>query len=96
MKSRILVLMVFMVAMFSFAACGKFDSNVPCDWCGDTPTKTYVAKNPSVAGEEYHICKKDTETCMNCGNNKATKHYESLLGFPMSTCDDCYNYILGR
>ena len=51
MKRKVLLLLVIVIAMLNFTACGRFE----CDFCGEEKSgKAYAA---SVWGEEVTICK---------------------------------------
>ncbi len=53
-------------------------------YCGDRPSKEYKKRD----GTPVYVCQECSSECMLCGD-KATKHYESLLGI-VFVCNDCY------
>lgn len=65
--------------------------NEPCDWCGESPSVAYELSD----GSEAYVCRECSEYCMLCGDEKATQHYENLIGTMMFVCDDCYEGIAG-
>ena len=88
MKRISFVLSLFLI-LPCLAGCGRM-SDEPCDWCGKSPSVAYATAS------EYgdaHVCKECSSTCMLCGNKKATKHYENLLGGVVFVCNDCYDEV---
>jgi len=80
---KIIVVMLVMISVLSFAAC---KSSTPCRACRDTSTKGY--KNEYTGEKEYYCddCASDCEFCA----DEATEYYTSGLGSIVFVCDDCY------
>lgn len=60
----------------------------PCMYCHQSPSKEYKKND----GTLVYVCEDCSSVCMICGDNKATKQYESLLGI-MFVCDDCFEAV---
>ena len=69
-------------------AISRFTSLVdePCDWCGNSPSVAYKMSDNSYS----YVCRDCSKVCALCGE-KATKHYENLLGMMVFVCDDFYD-----
>ena len=69
------------------AGCGGMPKLVDesCDWCGSSPSYAYKVSN----GVSY-ICEECRSTCYVCGE-KATHHYENILGIMTFLCDEHYD-----
>ena len=50
-----------------------------------SPSKEYKKSD----GTPVYVCEDCSSVCMICGDEKATYHYESLLGI-VFVCNDCY------
>ena len=81
---RILCLLLALSMVLALVACG---SSVPCENCGDTPTKGYKHSSD----QKLYYCSDCSSECVFCGD-RATEHYSSLLGV-MFVCKDCYREI---
>jgi len=83
---RIVSVLLMGVLLAALTACG---ASVPCESCGDTPTKAYM--NTYYEEKEYYCadCSSDCEFC----SGKAKNHYTSGLGIIIFVCDDCYEEI---
>ncbi len=86
--SKIVILLVIIVAVvvgiFSFSSI----SNEPCDWCSKSPTKVFKTQS----GEKSYVCSECRRECAWC-DKKATKHYENLFEMVVFVCNDCYKDI---
>ena len=60
-------------------------------YCNHSPSKEYKKSD----GTSVYVCEDCSSECMICGREKATKHYESLLGI-VFVCDDCYKTATGK
>lgn len=87
MKRVLVVLLVVALAATMFSACAS-TVNKPCAYCGSCPSKEYKRSD----GSPFYVCKDCSSVCMLCNRQKATKHYESLLGV-VFVCEDCYNVV---
>lgn len=78
------MLLAIILALCALTGCsGTVDE--PCMYCGNSPSKEYKKQD----GTPVYVCEKCSSECMICGEKKATKHYESLMGIVFA-CDDCY------
>lgn len=86
MKRLISFICISAILMFCTTGC-THTVDEPCDWCGSRPSVSYETSD----GSKAYVCKECSKMCMICGDNKATKHYENLLGMILFVCDDCYD-----
>lgn len=80
-----IVTIILAALLLALSACGY--SNEECDYCNSTQTKAYKTSQGTV-----YICKECSTHCFVC-NEKATHHYENLVGSVTFVCDACYNDI---
>ncbi|MEM0529234.1 hypothetical protein WGC32_02695 [Zongyangia sp. HA2173] len=83
-KIIIAAALIIAVMVWIFTSCSS-TVDVPCDWCGKTPSVAYQTSD----GSDAYVCKDCSKVCALCGE-KATKHYENLLGMVIFVCNDCY------
>lgn len=78
---------LLLAAVLVFCALTGCSSTVdePCMYCGHSPSKQYRKQD----GTAVYVCESCSSECMICGDRKATKRYESLLGL-VFVCNDCY------
>lgn len=86
-KKVVLGVAVVAIALFIIT---RFTATVdePCDWCGNSPSVAYKLSD----GSYSYVCKECSKYCALCGD-KATKHYENMLGVMVFVCDDCYDEV---
>ena len=78
------LLMSAVLALSMLTACVP-TVDEPCAYCNNRPSKEYEKRDGSL----FYVCEECSSKCMLCGDEKAEKHYESLLGI-VFVCDDCY------
>lgn len=83
-KRIAVILLVLLLSVSMFTACTS-TVNEPCMYCRSSPSKEYKKRD----GTPVYVCENCSSQCMICNREKATKHYESLLGI-VFVCDDCY------
>lgn len=79
------VVMVFAIMSMYLVGCSP-TVNKPCDWCGSKPSVAYKNSDDTAS----YVCKECSSVCMICGEKKAEKKCENLLGMVMFVCDECY------
>lgn len=89
MKKRVIILLCAVFSVLMLTACAA-TVNEPCMYCHDSPSKEYKRSN----GKFAYVCKDCSSECMLCGE-KATKHYESLIGV-VFVCDSCYKEMVNE
>ena len=75
----VFVFVIFIITRFTTTV------DEPCDWCHNSPSVAYKMSD----GSYSYVCKDCSKKCALCGD-KATHHYENLLGMMVFVCDDCY------
>lgn len=88
MKNKILCFFMGIVFVIPMLTGCSSTVDEPCDYCGKSPSIEYMKSDDT----PFYICKECSSTCMICGDEKATTHYESLLGI-IFACDDCYQKV---
>lgn len=75
---------IFLVSLLAISMLTACSSTVdePCMYCSHSPSKEYEKSD----GTSVYVCEDCSSECMICGREKATKHYESLLGI-VFVCD---------
>jgi len=79
---------IFLVALICMLSGCESMTEEPCMYCGQSPSQEYEKSD----GTLVYVCEVCSSECMLC-HDKATKHYESLLGI-MFVCNDCYNEVV--
>lgn len=84
MKKKFLSIFIVVATLLMFGGCSSL-VNEPCSYCHNSPSKAYKKSD----GSTFYVCEECSSECMICSREKATHHYESLLGI-VFVCDDCY------
>lgn len=80
-----MVVMIVVIMSVCLSGCSA-TVDKPCDWCSKSPSVEYENSD----GDKSYVCKECSSVCMICGEKKAERKAENLLGMVMFVCEDCY------
>ncbi len=79
-------ILIFCFLTILFAGCSRdYCEDSPCEWCQSEKTRKVDKEDGGIC----YVCENCYTHCIYCGK-KVTKHYSSVTGNEVFTCDECF------